>query len=451
MPKGKKEKFMKKLLTLLLALTLSIGVFASCGGNDGKQSESASETGDNTPQLIVKTNDVSVSAPVDTTGVDYSNVKIGLITLHGESSTYDKNFIDSMKDAANELGFEYVIVTDVPETNACAEAARDLVDQGCNIIFADSFGHEPFMIDVAEQKTEVEFCHATGTYAHTEGIENYHNAFASIYEGRYVAGVVAGMKLAEMYKNNELKDSNFDADGNVKVGYIGAYTYAEVVSGYTSWFLGVRNTFEELVEGKSVSMEVQFTGSWYDEDAEKNAANTLIGRGAALISQHADSMGAPSACETARVPNVSYNGSTIAACPNTFLVSSRINWAPYFKYIATCVAKGEKIATDWSGTIANGAVVLTALNENVVAEGTAAKVEEVLAKLNNKELKVFSTATFKVGGKVLTSYGADVDSDAAYVHETEAISDGYFHESQYRSAPYFDINIDGITLLNTAF
>lgn len=436
---------MKKLLTLLLSLTLAIGVFAACGGDPANESNEEAK-------LLVKTNDVTVSEVVNTEGVDYSNVKIGLITLHGESSTYDKNFIDAMKEASTELGFQYVLVTDIPESVQCSETAKDLINnQGCNVIFADSFGHENFLMNIAEDYPNVQFCHATGTYAHTEGIANYHNAFASIYEGRYVAGVVAGLKLAEMYNTNKLKENNFDADGNVKVGYVGAFTYAEVMSGYTSWFLGVRNTFESLVKDKSVSMEVQFTGSWYDEVSEKNAAETLIGRGAALISQHADSMGAPSACETAGVPNVSYNGSTVESCPNTFLISSRIDWAPYFKYIATCVAKNEAIATDWCGTIANGAVVLTDVNASAVAEGTVAKVEEVLTQLKNKELKVFSTSTFTVGGKTLTSYGADVDSDAAFAHETEAISNGYFHESQYRSAPYFDIQIDGIKLLNTAY
>ncbi len=432
---------MKKLLTLLLTLTLALGVFASCGEtNDNKEIE-----------LLVKTNDVRVSTVVDATGVDYSNIKIGIITLHGEDSTYDKNFIDAMDEASKELGFNYELKVNIPETNKCAETARDLARGGCNIIFADSFGHEPFLMQVASEFPNVQFCHATGTYAHTEGIANYHNAFASIYEGRYLAGVVAGMKLADMYNKGQLTDKNYDENGNVKVGYVGAYTYAEVVSGYTSWFLGVRNTFKEMVEGKSVSMQVQFTGSWFDPDLEQSAAETLISKGCAIISQHADSMGAPSACEKAGVPNVSYNGSTYESCKNTFLISSRIDWAPYFKYIATCVAKNENIQTDWCGTIASGSVALTELNSDIVAEGTAAKIAAVKEQIENGTLKVFDTNTFTVEGKKLTSYGADVDSDAKFEHETEAISNGYFHESQYRSAPYFDINIDGITLLNTAF
>ena len=198
-------------------------------------------------------------------------------------------------------------------------------------------------------------------------------------------------------------------------------------------------------------MEVQFTGSWYDETKEKEAATTLIGRGCKLISQHADSMGAPSACENAGVPNVSYNGSTVSACPKTFIVSSKIDWTPYFKYIINCVKNGEKIDSDWTGTLATGSVVLTDINEAAAAAGTADAIKDIKAKLESKEIKVFDTSTFTVNKAKLDSYKADVDTDANYTADTEVISDGYFHESEYRSAPYFDLRIDGITLLNEEY
>ena len=247
------------------------------------------------------------------------------------------------------------------------------------------------------------------------------------------------MKLNEMIEAGEITEAE------AKMGYVGAFTYAEVISGYTSFFLGARSVCP------SVTMEVTFTGSWYDETAEKEAANKLIENGCVLISQHADSMGAPTACETAGVPNVSYNGSTQSACPNTFIVSSRIDWAPYFEYMINCVANGEAIAADWTGTIATGSVVLTDLNDAVAAEGTADAIEAAKAALEAGTLHVFDTATFTVGGAAVESYEADVDTDADYTPDTEAISDGYFHESEARSAPYFDLQIDGITLLDQAF
>ena len=394
---------MKKILSLLLAIVMVMGLFA-----------------------------VSAAA-------EAADVKIGFIFLHDENSTYDLNFLNGAKEACEKLGVEYVIKTNVPEGNECYEAAADLADSGCNIVFADSFGHEDYMIEAAKEFPEVQFCHATGTKAHTENLPNYHNAFASIYEGRFLAGVAAGLKLNEMIEAGE-----FTAE-EAKMGYVGAFTYAEVVSGYTSFYLGAKSVCP------SVTMDVTFTGSWYDETAEKEAANKLIEGGCKLISQHADSMGAPTACENAGVPDVSYNGSTVDACPNTFIVSSRINWAPYFEYIINCVANGEEIATDWTGTIATGSVLLSDVNEKAAAAGTVEKLAEVKAALEDGSLKVFDTATFTVEGAAVESYLADVDTDPAYEGDTEVVIDGAFCESTFRSAPYFDLKIDGINLLDTAF
>lgn len=378
-------------------------------------------------------------------GIAKEDIKLGIITLHDEQSTYDKNFIDSAKQAAANLGLaeeQVIIVSGIPESDECRQKALDLVDEGCNIIFADSFGHEDFMIEAAKEFPEVTFAHATGTKAHTENLANFHNAFASIYEGRYLAGVAAGLKLTEIKAAGKLK-------GEVPmIGYVGAFTYAEVISGYTSFYLGAKSVCPDVI------MKVQFTGSWYDEIGEKTAAEALINAGADLISQHADSMGAPTACESAGIPNISYNGSTVDACPNTFIVASKIDWAPYFEYLVNQTIAGEEIKTDWTGTIETGSVVLTDVNEAAAAEGTVAKIEEVKAELLAGTRKVFDTATegfITVDGQPVTSHLADVDTDAAFTPDTEAVADGYFHESEFRSAPYFDMTIDGIELLNSAF
>ena len=406
---------MKKILSVLLVLALMLGTCLALGSCASKENgEDAGTSGDG------------------------ETMKVGFIYLHDENSTYDKNFIDAAQAACKAAGVEIVEKKNIPENTECLEAAEDLVDRGCSIVFADSFGHESYIAQAAEKYPEVQFCHATGTTAHTAGLDNFHNAFASIYEGRYLAGVAAGMKLNEMIAAGE-----FTAE-EAKMGYVGAFTYAEVISGYTSFFLGARSVCP------TVTMDVQFTGSWYDENSEKEAATALINNGCKLISQHADSLGAPTACENAKVPNVSYNGSTEASCPNTFIVSSRIDWEPYFTYMINCVKNGEKIDTDWTGTLATGSVVLTDINENVAAEGTQEKMDEVKAQLEDGTLHVFDTTTFTVNGETLTSYKADVDTDEAYTPDTEVIADGYFHESEYRSAPYFDLRIDGITLLNEA-
>ena len=409
---------MKKFLAMLLALVMALSLVA-CGENNNETPDDGNTDG------------------------EAAKVKVGFITLHDENSTYDLNFINGAKEAIANLGLtedDYILKTNVPEGQECYEAAVDMVDAGCNIIFADSFGHEPYMIQAAQEFPEVQFCHSTGTRAHTEGLANYHNAFASIYEGRYLAGIAAGMKLNEMIEAGE-----FTAE-EAKIGYVGAFTYAEVVSGYTSFFLGARSVCP------TATMEVTFTGSWYDETLEKEGAQLLIGRGCKLISQHADSMGAPGACENAGVPNVSYNGSTQEQAPNTYIISSRIDWAPYYEYAIKAVMDGTAIDADWTGTLATGSVVLTELNEAVAAKGTAEAIKAAQEKLEKGELHVYDTATFTVKGAPLSvDHMADVDTDEAYTPDTKVVKDGYFAESEFRSAPYFDLEIDGITRLDVNF
>ena len=412
---------MKKFLALLLSLSMVLALTA-CGGT---KSDDDNAKGDET----------KTDAPAETA----TDFKVGFIMLHDENSTYDLNFINAAKAACEKLGVEYTLITNVPEGQECYDKAAELADAGCNIIFADSFGHEDYMIQAAKEFPHVQFCHSTGTKAHTEGLDNYHNTFASIYEGRYLAGIAAGMKL------NEMIDSGKITADQAKIGYVGAFTYAEVISGYTSFFLGARSVCP------SASMEVTFTGSWYDETAEKEGANKLIADGCVLISQHADSMGAPTACETAGVPNVSYNGSTESVGPNTYIVSSRIDWEPYYEYAITAAMNGDPIDTDWTGTLATGSVVLTDLNANVAAEGTQEAIDAAKAELEAGTRQVFDVTTFTVDGKQVESYQADVDTDANYTPDTEVVENGAFQESKFRSAPYFDLRIDGITLLDEAY
>ncbi len=403
---------MKKILSIMTVLALILSacaVFSGCSEN----SEEENHPG---------------------TADDF---KVGFIFLHDENSTYDKNFIDAAnaaKEALNLTDDQVLFKTNIPESAECYEAAADLVDLGCDLIFADSFGHEDFIIQAAEEFPNVTFCHATGTKAHTEGLSNYYNAFASIYEGRYLAGVAAGLKLNEMIENGDITEEE------AKMGYVGAYPYAEVKSGYTSFFLGARSVCP------SVTMDVKFTNSWFDIALEKETANALIADGCVLISQHADSEGAPKACEEAGVPNVAYNLDTREWGPNTALISSKINWEPYFEHIINATMNGTEIQQDFCGGLEDDVVQILGLNDTVAAEGTAETLEDVKAKLISGEIKVFDTATFTVNGETLTEYKADVDTDANFTPDTEVVSDGYFHESEYRSAPYFDIDIDGITI-----
>ena len=393
----------KKVVSLLTVMALAIATLAGCASstdtNATTGTEAATEATDEAAADDAAVEETADAEEATEDAAQVTGVKAGFIFLHDENSTYDLNFLNAAKEAC-----------------------------------------EDYVIEAAKEYPDVQFSHATGTKAHTENLSNFHNAFASIYDGRYLAGIVAGMKLNEMIDNGDIT-----AD-QAKMGYVGAFTYAEVISGYTSFYLGARSVCP------SVTMEVTFTGSWYDETAEKEGANKLIEDGCVLISQHADSMGAPTACETAGVPNVSYNGSTASACPNTFLVSSKINWEPYFEYAINCVAAGNAIDTDWAGSLDTGSVELTELGSSVAA-GTQEAIDAAKADLIAGKVHVFDITTFTVEGAELSSFVADVDTDPDYTPDHEVVLDGYFHESdiQFRSAPYFNVQIDGITLLDTAF
>lgn len=427
----------KKITALLLSALMVIGMFAFTACADKKDGDGKTTGTGNDQAATGKVTGEGTEGSGDKVEIS-DDFKVGFIFLHDENSTYDKNFMDAAKAAQAKLGLsdsQVIFKVGVPEGNDCYEAAASLVDEGCDLVFADSFGHEPFMLQAAREFTDVQFCHATGTSAHVEKLANFHNAFASIYEGRYCAGIAAGMKLNEMIEKGTITAEQ------AKIGYVGAYPYAEVKSGFTSFFLGARSVCP------SVTMDVKYTTSWFDIALEREAALSLIDSGCVLISQHADSEGAPKACEERGVPNVAYNVSTIDMGPNTAIISSKIDWEPYFELIIskTAAGKGSEIPFDWCGGFEEGSVVLTELNTKVAAEGTKEAIDKAIESFKKGELKVFATDTWTLKGETLTEYLADVDGD--FTGETNVIHDGYFDESadNQRSAPYFDIIIDGIT------
>ena len=357
--------------------------------------------------------------------------KFCLITLHDSNSSYDKNFIDAFNEIGTELGVDVEIKSGVPEGEECYNAAKEFAESGCKGIFADSFGHEEYILRAAKEYPKIQFAHATGTLAHTEKLDNFHNVFAKIYEARYVTGIAAGMKLNEMIKNNEIKESE------AKIGYVGAFPYAEVISGFTAFYLGAKSVCN------STTMKVRYTGSWYDEKLEKEAAEKLIDDDKCkIISQHADSQGAPNVCESKGVPNVYYNGEN-TQLTKSYLISQKINYKPFFKIFVEKTQKGTKMEYDYTGSLNDDSVIVYKAS-SIAASGTQAAVDKAIEDLKSNKTKVFDTSKFTVDGKKLTSYKADVDTDENFEKDTEAISDGYFHESELRSAPYFDIIIDGI-------
>ena len=417
---------MKKLITLLLALTMILSL-AACG----TATETTSETG---------TTDVAAADDA---------LLVGVILVGDENVGYDSAHIDGIKSAAAAVGIaddQIIWKYNIEEDENCYDTAIDLVEQGCSYIISDSYGHQSYMQQAASENSDVTFISMTGDMAALSELPNFKNAFNYTYESRYVSGVVAGMKLAELVANDEVPASSMDADGNIKIGYVGAYPYAEVVSGYTGFYLGVKSIVPNVV------MSVTYTNSWYDPTAEAEAANSLISQGCIITSQHADSTGAPSACEAALAAGtpiycVGYNIDMLSVAPKAALTSAQNNWGVYYTYALGCAVSGEVIMTDWAAGYAEGAVQISALGESCAA-GTAEKVAEVEAALKDGSLNIFDTANFTVGGETVTTYLA-IDTDGDWVGDTgEAIVDGIFEESVLRSAPYFGLRIDGITELN---
>jgi basic membrane protein A len=407
---------MKKLLSLLLAALLVI-TMTGCNNGGGEEG-----------------------------GEKEDKLKIGVILVGDENEGYTFAHMEGIRAAmkANGLSDDQVIWKySIGESQDCYDAAVDLVEQGCKAVFSNSYGHQPFMQQAASEYPDIKFVAATGDTAALSGLDNFSNAFTNVYESRYVSGIVAGMKLAELEAAGQIPAESYK-DGKVLIGYVGAYPYAEVVSGFTSFFLGVKSVFP------NVTMEVIFTNSWFNITAEGETANTLMADHCVIIGQHADSTGAPAAVEAALAKgtvaySVGYNVDMLAVAPNAALTSATNNWGVYYTYAFGQVIKGEKIATDWAEGYKTGAVAITALGPNC-APGTQEAVDKAIAAIKSGELHVFDTSTWTVNGEHLTELKIDLtgDFDTDDAADKNAIFDGYFHESEFRSAPSFSIYVDGI-------
>ena len=438
---------MKKFLALLLALTMAMSL-AACGGSDEETAEEP--TGGETTEAI-----------------GASDVKIGLICVHDINSGYDAAHIEGLTTACEDLGItvdtedpansQVIFRYNIPEDESCLDAAVDLAEEGCNIIFSDSYGHQMYMQQAASQYSDVTFVACTGDLAASSGLDNYKNIFPYTYESRYVSGVVAGMKLKELMDAGTVTDPY--------IGYVGAFPYAEVVCGYTAFLLGIQSVVPEA------HMDVQYTSSWYDPVAEGEAANALMARGCVIIGQHADSTGAPSAVQDQKdagsvVYSVGYNIDMLSVAPTAALTSAQNNWSVLYRDTLEKFINGEEVPVDFAVGASEDAVMISALGPEC-AEGTQEAVDAAWAGIKDGSLKVFDTSKFTCNDEyaALSADGGTpyyqideeghvtsclaLDSDGDFVNDTgEAIVDGAFQESVLRSAPYFSLRIDGITELN---
>ena len=376
---------------------------------------------------------------------DTTTVKVGLICIGDENDQgYTYNFIRGRDEAteilaAEGINVEWMTIYNIGEDSSCIDANIEAAEEGCEIIINNSYGFEPFMLEVVDDYPEIEFISCTNCASVFDGRDNTHNAFANIYEGRYIAGVVAGMKLQQMIDEGQITEDE------AVIGYVGAFSFAEVISGFTSYFLGARSVCP------SVTMKVMFVGSWSDATAESDAALALIDQGCVMISQHSDNTTPATAAQSRGVFHTGYNNDMTGIAPEASLIGTRIDWGVYFSEAIRNYVNGEEIPQDWCAGMGEGAVVMTPLNEAIAAPGTAEKIAEVEASIADGSIQVFDTSTFTVDGEELThAFALDTDGDFTADSE-EAVFDGAFHESLFQSAPYFTVEIDGIEWLNAAY
>ena len=411
---------MKKLLAYLLALVMVFGLVGCSSGSD-----------------------TSADAPVEEETSD-TVYTVGMVCIGNEEMAYDRNFYHAA-DAAKEIlagkgiNIEWKYPYDHPEGDPVAEDCIEFAEDGAIAVFLNSYGMENAMLSVAADYPDTVFAALTNEGSKSDDLDNTVNAFPSIYEGRYLAGVAAGMKLNEMIDNGEITEDE------AVLGYVGAYTYAEVVSGYTAFYLGAKSVCD------SATMLVEFIGSWGDPAMEATTAQDLIDRGAVVVSQHSDSTTPATTCQQNGVYHIGYNIAMDDVAPEASIVSSKIDWTNYFVYVIETLVNGGTVDQDYMGHgLKDGDVVLTAVNENIAADGTDEAIETAANAIKDGSLHVFDTSKFTVDGQTVTEAMIDMDADFT-PDNTNAISDGYYHESFYKSAPAFDLRIDGITLVNEAY
>ena len=444
-----------KILTLVICLSLIVAVvcFVAC-------SSKTLETYDTTFASKYNTDADNSAYTADISG---KSLIVGAIMVGDETEGYTKAHMDGINAAVDFLATKGATVSvvwkkSVGEDATCATACQDVIDNGhATLVVTNSYGHQFAIGDTIDANPSVTFVSMTGDLAATSGKANWKNAFTDIYQSRYVSGVAAGLKLKQLVEDGMIADNNKDENGNIKIGYVGAFPYAEVVSGYTAFYLGIKSVVSNVV------MSVKYTNSWFDFNAENETAKALIAAGCVIIGQHADSEGAPTACEQAfqdgtLVYSVGYNVGMLKAAPCASLTSSTNNWAVYYTNLFYKMLTGAEVDTDWHAGYEAGAVGITELNGKAFKTDISAEIKAVVDKIVAGELMVFDCSTFTVNGATISEYMADVIPDEAYTADTQVVKTTtiggkevkYVSESTFRSAPYFALRIDGITELGNA-
>ncbi|MDO5734593.1 MAG: BMP family ABC transporter substrate-binding protein [Eubacteriales bacterium] len=385
---------MKKIIAILLA-SLMLLALVSCGEQEKVKDEQPAE------EAVEPAGQESGSGEK----VTLENIKLGFVHISDPSDmgyTYNHNLGTlKMKEALGLRDDQIINQYNIEEGASCETAIRELAEQGCNIIFATSFGFEDYCIKVAKDFPEIEFCHATGFKAKSSGLANMHNYFGKIYEARYLSGIVAGLAT----KSN-------------KLGYVTAMPFAECISGYDAFYLGAKSV------NPDVEMLVMYTMSWNDPTKEMQVAQALIDKGCDVIGQHCDSTAPATTAEANGVLHIGYNSDMREAAPNASLTSAVWDWSRYLLFAIDKYINGEEIPVDWSEGLKEGVVDITELSE-LAPEGAAEAVEAARKRIVEDGYEVFTGPLNDNQGKEILAEGEvylDEQSAPAFEHVLEGIT-----------------------------
>jgi len=308
------------------------------------------------------------------------HLKIGFVYDNDESTPYTYNFSLAKDELEKKYGDRVEILTcsNVMD-DEMEEPLRELAEQGCDVIFFN--GYSELVMQLAPEYPEVQFCQTSYADLSDKTVpSNYHTFKGEAYQGRYVSGIAAGMKIQQMIQEGSITEDE------AIVGFVAAFPTSEVISGYTAFLMGVRSIVP------SATMHVCYTETWSSYALEKSAAGQLIDDGCVVVSQYTDTIGPAIACEEAlqekkEVYFVGFNQSMSEVAPGTSLVTARICWEKYILAAVKAVMSNKKIESVVSGHVRGndafagfeeGWVEMVDLNLQVAATGTQEAMDRAI-------------------------------------------------------------------------
>lgn len=369
----------KKIVALVMALVL-VFALAACGGNtDTTPSGDGTSTGEKQPMPAIAKDDIKVGVlhigdPADGAGYSYAHDS-GIVEMQKAIGLRDDQIIRKNN------------VADDNDT-AIETALNELIEAGCNIIFATSWGYMEKVSEAATAHPEIIFSHCSGYMSNDTNFNNY---FGQIYQARYLAGIVAGLKT----KSN-------------KIGYVAAQdnNNPEVTGGIDAFALGVKSV------NPDAKVYVKVTNTWFDLQREKAAAVALLDEGCDVITQHQDTTQPMVAAQERGAYGIGYNSDMAKQVPDAVLTSVVWHWGVYYTAAVQAAIDGTWTADNYFKGMNEKLLGLTELT-SLCAEGTQEKVDEATQKILSGELKVFAGEIKDNEGTVRVKAGESLDD--AYI------------------------------------